>query len=217
MKLTPTQIKISDIIETFENSAPNKYGGLTVIKGDTGGISGGELMASLSSGSLGKLCRLYATNGGHQIPENLIRMAEAKDTALNTSAEFKAAWKAAATDPIMARSQDEFFYLGYQLPGEQWGKTYGFNLPLSIAVLMDSFVHGSFHKIAALVKVPHDERTWITEYVKLRRIWLANNKNPVLQNCVYRMDTFLEQIQKGNWTLDGPINVHVGKSIVVVN
>ena len=207
MAITNIQRKISDIIECFENGAPNRYDGLVCIKGDSGGLSGGELMASLSSGSLGKLCRLYATKGGTRIPETLIQMAEKKDPALNTSKEFRAAWSAAATDPLMQEAQDEYFYGAYQLPGERWCKTYGFNLPLSIAVVMDSMIHGAFNAVAAMVKAPHDEKKWITEYVKLRRVWLATHKNPVLHTTVYRMDTFLNLIEKGNWTLEGPIPV----------
>ena len=218
MTLTPLQVKISDIIECFENSRPNRYGGLVVIPGDTGGISGGELMASLTSGSLGKLCRLYATKGGRKIPEELIALAEKKDPALNTSAGFRLSWAAAATDPLMQQAQDEFFYASYELPGENWCKGKGFSLPLSTAVLMDSHVHGAFSTVAALVTLPFDdEKVWITEYVRQRRNWMANNKNAVLHTCVYRMDTFIALIQAENWNLDGPLAVHVGKGIVIVN
>lgn len=217
MAITDMQRKISDIIEAFENGAPNRYGGLVHTQGDSGGLSGGELMASLTSGSLGKLCRLYATKGGTRIPERLIQMAEKKDAALNTSAEFRAAWKAAATDRIMQEAQDEFFYDAYQLPGERWCRAKGFVLPLSIAVVMDSMIHGSFPAIAARVRAPLEEKVWIAEYLRQRRAWLAGHKNKVLNNTVYRMDTFLNLVKNGNWELQGPIEVLVGKSKVVVN
>lgn len=218
MSITPIQRKISDIIECFENGKANAYGGLVSIKGDTGGLSGGELMASLSSGNLGKLCRLYQQNGGTKIPEGLIQLAEAKDPSLNTSAEFRAAWKEAAKDPLMWETQDEFFYQNFELPGEHWCKTYGFVTPLSIAVVMDSNIHGGFAVVMKRVKLPvMEEKAWITEYIKQRRDWLANHKNPALHTTVYRMDTFLELVQKDNWNLEGPINVHVGNSVVVVN
>lgn len=218
MTLTPTQRKISDIIECFENSRPNQYGGLVSIKGDKGGLSGGELMASLSSGNLGRLCRLYVTKGGKHLPETLVVLAEQKSVQLNDSAEFRAAWKNAAKDPLMAEAQDEFFYGGFEVPAEKWCKAFGFQLPLTIAVIMDSYIHGGLNTVLPRVKFSAvDEKVWVTEYVKQRREWLATHKNPVLHPTIYRMDTFLELIEKGNWMLEGPINVHVGKGIVVVN
>ena len=218
MSITPLQRKISDAIECFENGKPNQYGGLVTMAGDTGGVSGGELMASLSSGNLGKLCRLYAKKGGVLIPELLIAYAEACNPVLNNNAEFKAAWKAAATDPLMASAQDEFFYTMFQVPAENWCKSHGFVTPLATLVIMDSLIHGALGAISKKVSpTTKTERQWIAEYVAIRRAWLAGYTNVLLQHCVGRMDTMLELISKDNWNLDGPINVHVGKGIVVVN
>jgi hypothetical protein len=38
-------------------------------------------------------------------------------------------------------------------------------------------------------------------------VWLAANKNPLVQRTVYRMDAFNEIARSGNWELATPLTV----------
>ena len=67
--LTATQRTCLRIVEVFENAVPDRYDLLVSVKGDTGGLSGGLLMASMASGNLGKMLRLYRNMGGITITE----------------------------------------------------------------------------------------------------------------------------------------------------
>lgn len=211
MSITPTQKRISDLIECFENSRPDRYAGLVYIKGDTGHLSGGELMASLTSGSLGKICRRYAAKGGTKIPEALVQKAEAKDTSLDTDKAFRDAWKAAAADPLMHDAQDEFFYDLYQSPASAWCRAHGYTQPLTVALVMDGHIQGAFDKILTIMggATPgaENEQRWATIYINTRFDWLKFHPNPVLRQTTYRMATFKELVRVGNWSLEAPIKV----------
>jgi len=66
--------------------------------------------------------------------------------------------------------------------------------------------HGSYERLRDRVKTEPDEKSWITEYVRVRDRWLA--AVPRLQTTRYRTQFFLNQIALGRWELELPLNVH---------
>lgn len=128
---------------------------------------------------------------------------------------FKITLQEAGKDPIMHDVQDEFFKLYYLKPALNWFFEHGFTQPLSLLVIYDSFIHSGGilnflrKKFSAVPpSVGGNEKGWISSYVTVRRAWLLKNSNKILQKTVYRMDTFLDAIMKGNWNLEQKINAH---------
>src|SRR6185503_16452526 len=96
----------------------------------------------------------------------------------------------------------------------------GFRSPLSLAVIYDSVVHGSWERLSSEVSKsspPYEggvatasvdgvvlsfEKPWITEYVHRRDQWLASV--PRLTKTRYRTQFFLKEIARKNWELSLP-------------
>ena len=206
--LTPIEKTALDIIEVFENGTPDTYGNIVCLKGDTGGLSGGLLMATLRSGNLGRLLRLYRDMGGTLITEEEVRQTEARDESQNTDPTIRAQFKKAANDPIMQECQEIFFGSNYLKNAKEFCAARGFVEPLTLAVTLDGFVQGSFKFIAGKVPRQLPEREWVKVYVQTRKRWLAENANTLLHRTVYRMETFEELIRTDNWGLLRPFTVH---------
>lgn len=201
------------IVSIFEGGKPFRYATLSCSKGDAGGLSLGYLQASITSGNAGKLLRLYYASGGRCIPESYVKRAEAVDNTLGDAPEFRAMWKAAATDPIMQRAQDNFFAKEFLEPAMAAAAKLGITEPLGICVVFDGFIQGAFAKIAKRVPPGLNQWDWVRQYVAIRRDWLATHPTrPILHETVYRMDFFLEQLEalggSGNWKLDTPFICH---------
>ena len=209
--LTDIQKTCMEVIEIFENAHPFEYGQIVAIKGDSGGLSGGLLMASMRSGNLGKLLRAYRTAGGTMISEEEVQQTEAQDPSQNSDPVIRSMFKAAVQDPIMREVQDTFFYGMFLKPAEEWAAARGYQYPLTTLLIFDGIVHGHFfgtHGFGTTVPKSLPEKDWVKEYVAERKKWLAENINPVLRNCVYRM-VFFEQMQAlGNYGLVLPLVAH---------
>jgi chitosanase len=210
--LTEFQKKTAQaIIEVFETGRIGKggYGTVTLIKGDTGGLSYGKHQASLNSGNLALLVARYIEANGAEA-ENLRRFLkglEARDGALNNNKALHAALAAAGNDPIMEKCQVQFFDELFWLPSCRAATQQGVSSALGHAVIFDGHIHGGFWRIAKSVGSLADEREWVKRYIATRRHWLANHNNPVLHKTVYRMDAFLSLVEAGNWDLEPPVKV----------
>ena len=137
------------------------------------------------------------------------------DLSLVDDDVFLSLLKQSGNDPVMWRVQDAFFDDYYFKPAYNWFAQNGFTLPLSMLIIMDSYIHsgGVRSDIRAMFsEVPPikggKEKVWCTEYVNARRYWLANHKRTVLHDTVYRMDCFIDCIKKNNWFLDDSINAN---------
>lgn len=126
--------------------------------------------------------------------------------------EFINALKAAGKEKIMIEAQDQFFDEAYFNPAYKWFHANGFTLPLSMLVIYDSFIHSggilSFlrNRFSAVPPAKGgDEKTWIKEYVRVRRAWLASHSNTDLRPTVYRMKTMERAMSDDNWMLDKPV------------
>lgn len=226
--LTPLQVQtIHSIVNIYETGAVlGVYSQVTLIKGDTGGLTYGRSQTTLMSGNLAKLIEAYLENAGSEASFDLkayLPRIRAKDETLNTDPYFSNLLRAAADQPVMRQSQDRFFDSAYWDPAHQTWLTMGGQSALGAAIIYDSWVHGSF----ALIRKRTDqalggslgsvaEKTWMKTYVSTRKSWLAENPNTALHATVYRMNAFEEMIAAENWDLALPMTVR-GQTISVAS
>lgn len=120
--------------------------------------------------------------------------------------------RACADDPVMRDVQDRFFDETYWEPAVRAAAKQGITLPLGVAIVYDSVVHGSWGAMRDRTErggkfQPSEEKGWLTRYVATRREWLATHSNPLLRKTVYRMDAFKRLIDQGFWGLQLPLVV----------
>lgn len=191
-------------------SARGNYTAIAVLKGDAGHLTYGRSQTTLASGGLAVLVKMYLEREDARDAEQLrpyLARLESRDLSLDHDNGIKSALRVAGSDPVMQEVQDLYFDERYWLPAERAAAGLGFALPLSVAVIYDSLVHGSWGLIRDRVKAsPADEQAWIQAYVKARRAWFAGHSNPLLQKSVRRMDSFQALIDAGNWELDLPFS-----------
>lgn len=107
----------------------------------------------------------------------------------------------------MRFAQNKVFEVNYFEPAARAVEGSGWIYPLSLAVVYDSMIQGSWAKLRDRTKAK-TEKEWIKQYVANRRKWLSSSRRQVVRNSVYRMKTFEGLIANGNWNLDTPIPVH---------
>lgn len=212
------KLKALAIVHIFETGKPlGDYSAVAVLN-DGAGISYGINQFTHRSGSLAKVIDRYL----RRIHDGIIRdrlptlriKTKAAIAKLSTDAAFKIALKGAGQTDAMQAAQREIAEKMYLRPAIKACEGSGFVLPLSLAVIYDSINHGSFEKIRDRVKLARSkfesnlefEKAWISTYVQRRDAWLESV--PRLAPTDYRTDFFLAQIERGNWQLDLPVNVH---------
>lgn len=205
------------IVQIFETgSVKGDYGQVTLLAGDSGHLTYGKAQTTLASGKLYFLIKRYCDEPEALLGEDLMPFLSqllATDTALDTDNQFKSLLKDAGDDPVMQRVQDEFFDENFWQPALASAEYIGAKLPLSIAIIYDSRIHGSYYRIRAMVNENDGElksigeKKWMKAYVKRRHAWLAGHNNTLLQNTVYRMETFDKLIKSGRWKLKLPFTV----------
>ena len=98
-------------------------------------------------------------------------------------------------------------------PAVRTAGSLGIGLPLGVAVVYDSWVHGSFRRMQERTVERFGpveqvgETAWIADYVLVRRTWLAGHDNPLLRKTIYRMDAFRELITQALWEMPLPLTV----------
>lgn len=214
MQLSAVNKKVIEAILTiFETGRYTSvsYGAVANIKGDRGGLSFGKHQASITSGNLYLLLNRYIAAKGIYAKDLAPYMPKirAKSNAV-TNQTLINLLKQSGNDPIMQIVQDDFFYEQFIEPAVSAASKFGFTLPLSYAVFVDSFIHGSFGAMrdrTNRIARANDEKAWIKAYLTTRRAWLVSKGRP-LATTVYRPDTFLDMIKANNWQLNLPIACH---------
>ncbi len=217
MSMTGLQKRTAQaIVNIFETGrALGDYGQVTLMAGDTGQLTYGRSQTTLASGNLSLLIKDYCAAPGAAQAAALspyLPALAAKDAALNQDMAFRALLHTAGADPVMRNCQDAFFDRAYWSPAVTSAQSLSLDLGLSVAVVYDSVVHGSWramrdHTLAINPKPAADQKAWVVAYVATRRDWLATNSNPLLRKCVYRMDSFDALIAQGAWELPLPLTV----------
>lgn len=163
-------------------------------------------------GSLAKVLRRYIAKGG----QYSLQFQDALDhkfgsSSLAADSGFLTLLRSASTDQVMRDAQDEVFNEVYILPALQWAADRGFILPLSNAVIVDSYLHSGGMLDFLMKRFPEvkpiaggDERAWIRAYVRTRHDWLKNKGKP-LSNTLYRTDFFTHQFITNNWAFNPPM------------
>ncbi len=202
------------VVNIFETGAAlGDYGKVTVLPGDTGHLTYGRAQTTLASGNLFLLIRRYVNAAGAAFGRHLepyLQRLSDMDVSLDFDSMLKGLLEAAGDDPVMQEEQDRFFDDAYWTPAVRAADALGLSDPLSIAVVYDSHIHGSWGFIKNRTLDRHgspnagNARSWIRHYVTERRDWLASHRNRLLQKTVYRMDTFLALMEADNWSLDLP-------------
>jgi chitosanase len=218
VELTPTQVRTAQaIVNLFETGEVlGRYGQVTVIDGDTGHLTYGRSQTTLGSGNLHDLLARYCANPGARFAGRLLgalpRFA-APDLTLDDDGHVHNLLRACADDRVMREVQDAFFDERYWRPAARAARAAGIATPLGVAVVYDSWVHGSWsprrREVDAAVgpATQAGERAWIDRYVAHRRAWLAGHPRADLRATTYRMDAFRRLIDQGYWGLELPIVV----------
>ena len=205
------------IVNIFETSrARGDYGMVTLLVGDAGHLTYGRSQTTLTSGNLFLLIKAYCDAPDAQFGEALsafLGRLEDIDLNLDHDTTLRSLLREAGGDAVMQTVQDAFFDRVYWTPAIVSCDFIGVQSALGTAVVYDSRVHGSWHFIRDRTSEQHGalaaigEQAWIGRYVEVRRHWLANHSNSLLQKTVYRMDAFQSLIDQGGWALDLPLHV----------
>ncbi len=121
----------------------------------------------------------------------------------------------AKSDNVFRGVMDSLFDKKYWQPAYKWFTENGFTTTLSMAVIMDSYIHSGgilgFLRQRFDAKTPAnggDEKTWLTQYINARHEWLKNNSSQLLRNTIYRTQFFKDQISSNNWVLNRPLRAN---------
>lgn len=216
--LTPTQVRTAQaIVNIFETSqVRGNYSQVTLLPGDTGRLSYGRSQATLGSGNLAMLLRQYCDNPAARFATLLrtwLPAIDSADPAVDQDQALHNLLRTCADDVVMRDTQDSFFDAAYWRPALARARSQGINLPLGVAIVYDSSVHGSWARLrdrtteAAGALPQIGERPWLEAYVRERRDWLAHHPRPDLRPTVYRMDAFQRLLDLGQDGLALPLVV----------
>jgi chitosanase len=204
------------LVNLFETGeVRGNYGQVTLLPGDTGRLTYGRAQTTLGSGNLHLMIERYCGTVGARFGARLrawLPALAARSAAADTDLKLHNLLRACADDPVMRDVQDGFFDEMYWEPATRAAARLGIRSPLGVAVVYDSWVHGSWAMLrdrtsaaGALQQV--GEHEWIQRYVRIRREWLATHPNALLRQTVYRMDAFQRLIAQDAWGLPLPLVV----------
>lgn len=217
MEITPTQkSKIESVINALETgSAAGNYSTVSIYPDGPRGIKQITYGRSQTTefSLLPKLIEKYVTAGG-RLSEDFKayngRIGQKPSMWQNT--KFIALLKSAGKDPVMQKTQNDFFDERFYLPAKEWADSNGFTLPISLLVIYDSYIHSGSMRADIRNMFPEhtpenggNERVWIMQYVEARKNWLLSRKSDILKKTVYRMKCMEYCIDTDNWQLEKPI------------
>lgn len=229
--ITLAKAKARAIVSTHETSPPTprpKYHEIALLPDGPGGVlqvTFGAHQATDRSDALDNIIRKYREIAQAELGDTWDATladelaAYLPDLAKNTpkscarlaaDAAFHDLLRRAAADPLMMHAQEAVFERDYMRPAVTAVTGSGWVEPLSLAVVYDSMIHGSWKRIRDLVD-PAPEREWVRRYVETRHWHLAHAgqrgsrfADRILRRTVYRMRTFEHLMAAGNWALTTP-------------
>jgi chitosanase len=204
------------IVNLFETGEVlGDYGAVTVLEGDSGHLTYGRSQTTLGSGNLAQLIERYCSHAAARFGDRLrpwLPGLKARDLKLDRDLKLHNVLRACADDPVMRDVQDRFFDDTYWEPAVRAAGKMGIDLPLGVAIVYDSWVHGSWGPMRSKTNLGGNmqqsgQQAWLSRYVATRREWLATHPNTLLRKTVYRMDAFKWLIDQGYWGLPLPLVV----------
>ena len=225
--------KINRIVTCFETGTTEyndeSYGAITILQ--DGKIMRGAktwqvtygVRQTTEQGNLKALIEMYFARQDAQYRKQFEPyLSKIGTIPLYTDDNFKRLLEVAGSDKVMHEVQDSFFEQYYYKPAERWFTMNGFTKPLSMLVILDSFIQsGRIHEFLRkrFPAVPPssggDEKRWITEYMTTRDKWLETNPDKNLRNSDYRTDVLLREIAADNWDLKNPVVVTDGNGEIM--
>ena len=212
--------RILSVVNIFETDDPDgKYDDITILpdgKNHERQVTYGRSQTT-EQGNLKDLIVMYIANKGTFADDFRPYVSRIGVESLVDDRDFKDLLiRAAREDNIMKTTQDAFFDKHYYEPAFKFFTDNGFDLPLSMLVIYDSYIHSNQIRPdirSRFSEVPPakggDEKAWITAYVKARQDWLSE-KSGALARTVYRTEAMMNQIIAGNWLLTQAVNAHDG-------
>jgi chitosanase len=217
--MTPElKARIKQVVNAFEMGTKEiRYSDIYIYRDGPNDIRQITLSVGFTEyGNLKQVVQQYVNDGGKYAEDFKPYLPKIGRTALVDNAAFKNLLiKSSKEDPIMRAAQDKIYDQKYWDKAYEWFLDNDFKEPLSMMVIMDSFIHSGsilgFLRNRFNESVPvngGNEKEWIKQYVSARRSWLANHSRKVLRNTVYRMDFMQYQMKRNNWAFNCPITAH---------
>jgi len=213
MQMTSNQKSLIErVINCFETGKPDgDYGMISLYADgphDVRQITYGRSQTT-EYGNLRQLVQMYCHAGGSFCAMLRAYAERVGSTPLADDSEFKSLLRRAGReDPVMRRTQDQFFEEAYFRPAMDWADEHRFALPLSALVIYDSFIHsGSILWIIRqrFTENPPDlggeEKAWISAYVRQRHAWLSEHRRAAVRASNYRTRDLQREIARKNWDL----------------
>lgn len=199
------------IVSVFETGkADGDYSAVAVLA-DGAGISYGAHQATHRSGSLALVVVEYLK----AVPDSPLSayLPELRDKS-NGSIErtsrnqtLKAGLRQAGRSAEMKAAQNVVFDKKYMQPAISAAEGSGFKHPLTLAVIYDSKIQGSYDRVRDRVPAGLTEQVWAKRFIAERRSFLANNRKSIVRGTVYRPDALSKLAEAGNWNLNTPFTV----------
>lgn len=215
--LTEIRSKIKKILVFFETGKFSDYSSVYVYNDGKGNVPQVTLSVGFTQDYnlkkvLAAYCNAPKARYAKELKPYISRMSAPH---LYQDNYFIAMLKTAGTDPVMQQVQDELFQSLYLQAAEDFADAEGFTLPLSYAVIADSYLQSG--KIPMEIRIEFgeptpakggDEKEWVKQYLIERKKWLTTRRNINVQKSIYRPNCFLEAVAKNNWGLLAPVNAN---------
>ncbi|MEV5507956.1 chitosanase [Streptomyces orinoci] len=239
--LTPEQrVRADQLISVFENGTTEIQYDYAENIHDGRGVTAGRAGFTTNDGDALQVVQAYTD----RVPDNplarfipeLRRLADtgSGDTSGLPEADYIAAWKAAAADPVFRQVQDAQVDARYFNPAMRDADQLGLNTALARAELYDASIqHGNgseYDALPALISRTNakagspssaGESAWLDAFFDVRKDDLNNPANPDTadewRKSVDRVEAVRRIARTGNYNLDGPFTVTVFGSTYTIN
>lgn len=214
--------KIKTIVGVFETSSVTpRYGIVTLLRDGPKDAKGAKQLQitygahqTTETSHLKELLTEYCNSFGKCSTAIRPYLSQIGKYTLHQSGMFLQLLRSAGDDPVMQELQEKFFEKRYWVPAYNFFTANKFTLPLSMAVVYDSYIHSG--GLPAFLRddfpeVPPSkggsEKAFINAYVNARDYWLEHHPDKILRNTDYRTDAWQEQVKNSNW--------HLSQSVVI--
>ena len=216
--------RTGQIISTFENSTTTIQYGYAEDIDDGRGVTAGRAGFTSGTGDLEMVVSRYSQLApGNSVQQYLPSLANIDGTASTQGLKgFTAAWKAAATDPLMRQAQDEVYDRLYFNPALKRAQAAGVTSAVGKLVIIDTIIqHGEGNDADGLpaiisqaiakhgISTPKTEKRWLKSFLEIRRQHLLDAADPDTregwEESVDRINA-LESLLKRDPTLYGELS-----------